>query len=447
MHTFRPIGCLGAAALVLATAAVPAQGQIWKRIKDRAGERVRETVDGAVDRTVGGVAGAVERRAGGAAAGENRSGTPAAPAAAPEAAPAAAGSTANAGAALTGGRDTIPPAAGPVLPGRAGAAQGLRDEDVAWLLPLLDAEAADAGRRGVMLATAGADQSRGGGVIERIHERGRAQVGRMRGGELDPLTVLKERVDPRYVVAPPGARYDAACSIALTEGRILLDGDAVEVAFTMGADAPAGVLGQAVQGGAAPGTQSRVEAAFRTDADLASQPAVERALSWYRSNGFTTVGLPGTTDHSFAPRADQEAVAVTVWKANILHAPYLPHITDPACSRLPSGPVIVISQPSRGIGRQLDDAMQASVAGQAERLPAALRQARLTPEEWTAVLQAVAMARVDAENEADNPGFLAVMYGERPDELARREAAAAWFRRHQAQLAPRLDAATTMQGY
>jgi hypothetical protein len=305
--------------------------------------------------------------------------------------------------------------------GWADAANGFRDDDVAWILPLLDAEVADAGRRGTMLATAaGGTQAGGSGtMVDVIMREGQDLLARMRSGQVDPLTLLRQRVDARYVVTPPGARYDAACSIALTEARQMVGDHGVSAAFTMGADAPASTG--------------------------AAQPALARALSWYRANGFSYVA-PANNVHPLAPRGDDRAMGVAVWEANILYAP-LTVVQDPACQRLPTGPLVVISEPARGIATMVGDRMDASVAGQAERLPGALAQARLTAEEWAEVLRALSMARMQADAEAESPGYLEMIYRERPDDLARRRAAVAWYRRHGAAVSRRLDDIVARQGY
>lgn len=138
----------------------------------------------------------------------------------------------------------------------------LRDDDLAWIAPLLAIQGGDLQRTsGQLNAAAAAIASHG------ANDAGAARVARIRAGTLHALDELRGYSE--HAVVPPQARYDAACSGELT-GLTSGQWEAVWAAITT-ARSDEMLIDQ-------PGVLER-------DAGSAEAAARRRAnVAWYRRN-------------------------------------------------------------------------------------------------------------------------------------------------------------------
>jgi hypothetical protein len=270
---------------------------------------------------------------------------------------------------------------------RPDAALGFRDDDLAWVLPLLDAEAADNAR--LHVGAAASAQSLQAAVTRDLPRL----VERVRSGEVHALDLLRER--SAYAVVPPGATYDARCSAALMEG---VGGLTTVAAYTL-------------RGG-----------------------DYRAAMAWYRAEGFS-VGESSGLVRAQAPDNRAEAdIRVRNPAPHLVRTPGMGHMEG--CARLGDGPLLTV-EVEGALDAIADAADAAAVAGTAEQLPGALRRAGLTAEAWSAIRDALVSVSVDVAYEEG--GMLDVVAGS-PAEAARRRADVAWYRRHRAALDARFHA-------
>ncbi|HEY7768896.1 MAG TPA: hypothetical protein VIB55_12090, partial [Longimicrobium sp.] len=205
-----------AAAAALGTDAAPAQAQLLAHVR----ARVRQQVEHAADRAVERAANAVEnriRRAGSSPSADAPA--QAAPSVAPSAAPSATATPARpASASHAPSADSLPVR----LARRAALTAPFVDADLAWILPLLSAQAADM-RRGTSQLSAEID------VIRSVAspEAAEARVERIRSGQVNAMDEV--RAFSAQAAVPASARYQAGCSAGLTEA---MGGLMVSAVFT-----------------------------------------------------------------------------------------------------------------------------------------------------------------------------------------------------------------------
>jgi hypothetical protein len=165
---------------------------------------------------------------------------------------------------------------------------------------------------------------------------------------------------------------------------------------------------------------------------------VKRVISFYRDRGFAKVEseLPLIVTLLEPP---DKCVLVMVWEVN----PFLVQFTasaPPDCDELPTGPVVEIKF---GGGQEPD------VPGIAANDTAAAEAAREKPDpEYERVKEALFLARIDAANPgaleieipADAPAEAKAELAPIAAEFAVRKANVLVYKRHEAELAPILDA-------
>jgi hypothetical protein len=279
------------------------------------------------------------------------------------------------------------------------------DADLAWILPLLSAQAADM-RRGTSQLGAEID------IIRSVAtpEAGEARVERIRSGQVHALDEV--RAFSEQAAVPGSARYQAGCSAGLTE-------------------AMAGLMVSAVFTGA----------------------SVEEARAFYVGRGWRWTGQwdlgyqVRSPDGRLLimmndPRGFGPAAAVKIGRdARDGRAPgydaYIP------CADL-DGAVMIMQVEAQGEGGELavrvNQAGAAAGQSTAERLPSALRQAGLTAEEWDQVVTMIWEAATD-DMFATNPAGLDAAAGSRAAG-DRRRANVAWYTRNQAVIDPAVQATT-----
>ncbi|MGZ8455256.1 MAG: hypothetical protein ACXWZS_07405 [Gemmatirosa sp.] len=282
----------------------------------------------------------------------------------------------------------------PVRPARAAAlSTPLVDDDLAWMAPLMAIQGGDLQRtNGHMKAAIGALQAHA------ADDAGAARVTRIRAGSLHALEEL--RGYSAHAVAPPRARYDAACSGELT--------------------------GQT--GGLA------TTAVFHV-------PDVAAARAFYRQRGWEVLG---DAHSGYVLRAPDQSLrgSLGVRDQRTLVAHYEHNGVDMSGLRTHCASALRGSALTLHYARMLESEAQgvaahaAAAARSPERLPDALRQAGLTSAQWDAVWTAITTAQSD-EMLVDQPGILERDAGSAAA-AARRRANVAWYRRNRAAV----DAAT-----
>ena len=292
-----------------------------------------------------------------------------------------------------------PAVAQPAAPraGAAAAATAFQDADVAWLLPLLDAGAADRRREAAQLEsaldalTAGASDAAGA-----------ERVAALRSGAVHALDALR-RLSPEAAV-PPAARYDAACSAALTES-----------------------------------TAGLVTTAAYSAPDVAGARAFYRARDWQvlgdAHAGYVLISPDGRLRGSLASAlARLRRTAAEVERQGLRG-----HDHVRQCGGIPDGTGLLLQYDGQ-LEAEADAraASAATGAAIAERLPGALRAAGLTAEAWERIHAALWQADLDRlmpDTPSPEPATAA--------EAARRRANAAWLARHQGTVGARLEASST----
>ncbi|HEX8320514.1 hypothetical protein [Longimicrobium sp.] len=391
MH-IRHILIGAAAAAALGADAAPAQAQLLAHVR----ARVRQQVEHAADQA----ANAVENRIRGAGSSTSAADpAQAAPAAAPSASPESPARAQSASRSV--GADSLP-----VRPARRAAlATPFVDADLAWILPLLSAQAADM-RRGTNQLAAEID------VLRSVMtpEAGEARVARIRSGQVHAMDEV--RAFSAQAAVPASARYQAGCSAGLTE-------------------AMGGLMVSAVFTGA----------------------SVEEARAFYVGRGWRWTGQwdlgyqVRSPDGRLLimmndPRGFGPAAAVKIGRdAREGRMPgydaYIP------CADL-DGAVMIMQVEARGEGGELavrvNQAGAAAVQSSAERLPSALRQAGLTTEEWNQVVTMIWEAATDDMFAANRAGLDAAAGSKAAGD--RRRANVAWYTRNQAVIDPAVQATT-----
>ncbi len=260
---------------------------------------------------------------------------------------------------------------------RPDASLAFQDDDLAWVLPLLDAEAADRARQQVQVVAS----------IQALHDAALTDlprlVARVRSGEVHALDLIRQH--SAYAVVPPGAVYDARCSAAHMEGVAGLQTTAVYM--------------------------------LRGD-------DYKAAKAWYRSQDFS-VGESNGLVRMWAPDGRTEAdILIQNPAPHLVRTPGMSHMEG--CARLGDVPILTVM-----VRGELDalatSAGTGAVAGTSERLPDALRQARLSAESWEAIRDALLAVSADAVYEES--GMLDLVAAT-PAEADRRRANVAWYRRH-----------------
>jgi hypothetical protein len=282
----------------------------------------------------------------------------------------------------------------PVRPARADVlATPLRDEDLAWIAPLMAVQGGDLQRsNGHMHAAAAAIRAHG------ADDAGAARVARIRAGTLSALDELGGY--STHAVAPPQARYDAACSGELA-GRV---------------------------GGL------QTTAAFQVT-DVAAVRDFYRQRRWE---------VLGDAHAGYVLRAPDQSVKGSLGgrDQHALVAHFETNGVDMSGLRTHCGALLGGNALTLHHARMLESEAQgvaahaAAAAQSPVRLPAALRQAGLTSAQWDAVWEAITTAQAD-EMLIDQPGILERDAGSAAA-AARRRANVAWYRRNRAAV----DAAT-----
>lgn len=273
------------------------------------------------------------------------------------------------------------------------AATAFLDADVAWMLPLLEAEAGDRRRREAQAAA-----SHRALTAYTDADASAQRVARLRGGAAAALDALR-RSSPTVAV-PPAARYDAACSVALTESGAAL---AVTAAFAV--------------------------------RDVAAAEEFYRAHGWRvlggSNTGYVLTSPDGELRAGLASTLAQfRRIAEDVERRGLRG---YDHVA--ACTGIPDRTALLITaaNPLRTETR----AAEATV-GTPEQLPGALRAAGIGAPQWRAVFDALWQAEMDRLL----PGTPSPAPAS-AEEASRRRANVRWLERHQAQVGPRLQATST----
>jgi hypothetical protein len=307
----------------------------------------------------------------------------------------------------------------------------LTDADVARYLPRLRAEAAAFTknvREGREVTAA---------IVSRSEENEKLYTD-IASGKVDVLEWL--RAQSEYVLIPEGTLYSAECSRAVTG-----EGAVPTAVFTFGKESPyRDLLRRAASGdeGALAEFNTRrgeEEARKRTTEEQATHDFVAGTIAFYRGRGFVDAEGSMLSIFITALVAPDRRVNVTVSEANY-YCGLLPRDTPPACSSLPTGPLLEIS---------LAGESGADAAGAAANDTLAADTAKEKPDpEYVRVKEALLLARIDADNLSqleieippDAPAEAKAAIASVAAEFAVRKANVLMYKRHEVELAPILDA-------
>jgi hypothetical protein len=306
----------------------------------------------------------------------------------------------------------------------------LTDADVERYLPRLRAEAA------AFTKQVGEAREANTAMISAIEERAKFQADLLEGRK-DILEWLRGQSD--QVLIPDGAVYSAECSRAITGERA-----GPTAVFTFGKESPyRDLLRRAASGDDAARDQFNTrrgeeETGKRSAAAQATHDFVAGMLSFYRDRGFVEIEANRPIIVTFLSSPDGR-VSVTIWETNA-YCGLLPLPNPPACSALPTGPLVEIS---------LAIESGADTAGVAANDTLAADTAKEKPDpEYERVKEALLLARMDADNPSalefdippDAPPEVKAKIASIAAEFAPRKANVLVYKRHEAELAPILDA-------
>jgi hypothetical protein len=235
----------------------------------------------------------------------------------------------------------------------------LTGQDLQRVIPVLQADKAGTER----LARQAADHE----ALERVRAGTRQQAtGRITGG-VDPLEWLTKLTS--NAVAPSTARYQAACSRALTESS-----GVPSAVFSFGIAAPSSWLAVWKARDQSIPIGDRSEAATKPGAlpPGATRPeaVTQQTRSFYSSRGFEYQGE--LAPFEWQVLAPDRLVSATIMGVNVLGR-------VEACRELPSGPMVALkaegeafgkapAQPGPGSNRELADALDKAGLGEGEYL-------------------------------------------------------------------------------
>ena len=306
----------------------------------------------------------------------------------------------------------------------------LTDADVKRYLPRLRAEAA------AFTKTVSEAREGSAAMISAIEERAKFQNDLLEGKK-DVLAWL--RAQSEYVLIPDGAVYSPECSRAVTG-----EGAGPTAVFTFGKESPyRDLLRRAASGDEAArdefnNRRADEEARKRTAEEQATHDFVAGTIAFYRDRGFAVIEGNNPIIVTFLGSPDGR-VTVAIHEVN-LYCGLLPRSLPPACSALPTGPLVEISfageSGADAAGAAANDTL---AAGTAEEKP---------DPEYERVRNALLLARMDADNPSalefdippDAPPEVKAEIASIAAEFAPRKANVLVYKRHEAELAPILDA-------
>jgi len=314
----------------------------------------------------------------------------------------------------------------------------LTDADVARYLPRLRAEAA------AFTKTVSEAREGSAAIISTVEKREKL-LADMASGKTDIAAWMRSQTD--YALVPAGAVYCDKCSQAL----VYESGAAV---FTFEKESPyRELLRRTATGDEAAHDEFNIrrgeeEVKGRTATQQAMNDFVAGIAAFYFDHGFVE-GKGPNNDPIFVRSlyAPDERVSVAIWEAN----PYcglLPGNIIPPCAALPTGPFIeikfegeMVALPAALAGKE---STGVSVAGSAGA-PAAEETA---DPDYERVRNALLLARMDADNPSalefdippDAPPEAKAEIAKIAAEFAPRKANVLVYKRHEAELAPILDA-------
>jgi hypothetical protein len=306
------------------------------------------------------------------------------------------------------------------------------DADVKRYLPRLRAEAA------AFTKTVSEAREANTAMVSAIEERAKFQDDLLEGRK-DILEWLRGQSD--QVLIPDGAVYSAECSRAITGERA-----GPTAVFTFAKESPyRDLLRRAASGDDAARDQFNTrrgeeETGKRSAAAQAMHDFVAGMLSFYRDRGFVEIEANRPIVVTFLSSPDGR-VSVTLWEANAycgLH----PLPNPPACSALPTGPLIEISL-------AIESGADTALAAANDTLAADTAKEKPDPD-YERVRNALFLAQVDAANPealefempSDAPPELKANLAALAAEFAVRKSNLIIYKLHEAELAPLLDALT-----
>jgi hypothetical protein len=306
----------------------------------------------------------------------------------------------------------------------------LTDADIARWLPRLRAEAA------AFTKTVTEAREATAAIISTVEEKEKFQADLLEGRK-DILEWLRGQSD--QVLIPDGAVYSAECSRAITGERA-----GPTAVFTFGKESPyRDLLRRAASGDDAARDQFNTrrgeeETGKRSAAAQAMHDFVAGMLSFYRARGFVVIEGNHPITVTFLGSPDGR-VSVTIWEANA-YCGLLPLPNPHACSALPTGPLVEISL-------AIESGADTTGAAGEESTGAPAAEETADPE-YERVRNALLLARMDADNPSalefdippDAPPEVKAEIASIAAEFAPRKANVLVYKRHEAELAPILDA-------
>jgi hypothetical protein len=260
-------------------------------------------------------------------------------------------------------------------------------------------------------------------------------------GGTDVLSWMRAQTE--YALIPPGAVYNADCTREVTADWMV-----PSAIFTFGKEsAHRDLLHRATAGDTAAlnefhrrrGTEEMT--GKRSAEAQAMYDLMQKTVSFYLDHGFTEIHDPMGHSILYTPLlSPDKALTVDVWEVNP-YAGVLPRNILQSCAELPTGPMIEMFYG----GRPQEEQALAETGQEAAGSGAA---AEATDPEYERVKEALFLAYADAANPSaveieiptDAPSEVKAKLAEIRAEFAVRRENLAVYRRHEAELAPVLEA-------
>lgn len=230
----------------------------------------------------------------------------------------------------------------------------------------------------------------------------------IKSGKVDPLEWLKQR--SKYVIVPPGAVYESACSRAASiKGWDLPDMQDPEVnakptahptaIFTFGKDMPAinkHLLGKNITDES---YRRFVENPFNADDPSYEKirTTLEQTRIFYSKNGFSTgYSMDGFSVYFYPLAAEKEISGIVLPIDVMLFDPFYPDVAK-QCRSHPMGPSIEIRAGDKLI-EQISQQAEKMVGKLDTSMERSLKKAGITEDRYALIKTALIIARRDSEN-------------------------------------------------
>jgi hypothetical protein len=229
----------------------------------------------------------------------------------------------------------------------------------------------------------------------------------IKSGKTDPLVWLKQH--SKHIIVPPEAKYDPACSRAVSLGGTIYEGSEVPLGadptaiFTLGKELRSvnkQILGETI-------TQESFERFWTSTNTLNDQDYVDiktildRSIGFYKKNGFvsnyeTLEDGPSRTTAMFYHPEEEEYISGNIYHVDLeLYNPWYPENIK-QCRQLPVGPTIKIKAEYKLMDKLFSSPDYYKSTD--ENTKNSLRKAGITEDRYALIKGSLCKARTDSEN-------------------------------------------------